>query len=55
MDSNLLYQQNIVSHKIAVIVLEAKSNRLADTRPLMPNVLSLIDNIRPGTLVTLSL
>jgi len=55
MDSNLAYQRNIADHKIAVIVLEANSNRLADTRPLMPKVLVLVDRIQSGTLVTVSL
>jgi hypothetical protein len=55
MDSNLAYQRNIADHKIAVIVLEANSNRLADTRPLMPKVLILVDRIRSGTVVTVSL
>ena len=55
MDSNLRYQRNIVDYNIAVIVLQANSNRLADTRPLIPKVISLIDNIRPGTLTTVFL
>jgi hypothetical protein len=55
MDSNLAYQRNIADHKIAVIVLEANSNRLADTSPLMPKVLILVDRIQSGRLVTLSL
>jgi hypothetical protein len=54
MDSNLAYQRNIADHKIAVIVLEAPSNRLADTRPLMTKVLSSLTNIKPGTLITVS-
>ena len=55
MDSNLAYQRNIADHKIAVIVLEANSNRLADTSLLMPKVLILVERIQSGTLVTLSL
>ena len=55
MDSNLAYQRNIADHKIAVIVLKAKSNRLADTRPLMPKVLTLVDRIQTGTLEIISL
>ncbi len=55
MDSNLAYQRNMANYKIAVIVLQANSNRLADTRPLMPKALSLIDRLQPGTLTAVSL
>jgi hypothetical protein len=34
---------------IAVVALRAKSNRLGDTRPLMPALLALLPNIKPGT------
>lgn len=54
MDSNLTYQRNIANYEIAVIVLQANSNRLADTRPLMAQVLALIDRLQPGTLTTVS-
>jgi hypothetical protein len=36
-DRNLAFQQNLVSLPIPVVVLRAKSNRLNDLRPLMPN------------------
>ena len=39
MDSNMVHQQNLALFRIAVIALKARSNRLADTRPLMPKVL----------------
>ena len=54
MDSNLTYQRNIANHNIAVLVLQAKSNRLADTRPLMPKVASIVDSIQPGTFEIIS-
>ena len=50
MDSNMVHQQNLPQFRIALIVLRASSNRLADTRPLMANVLSVLPNTRPGTL-----
>ena len=49
MDSNMVHQQNIERHAIAVVALRAASNRLADTRPLMPALLALLPNIKPGT------
>jgi hypothetical protein len=35
---------------IAVIVLPARTNRLADLRPLVPALLAAINQVRPGTL-----
>ena len=55
MDSNLAYQRNIASHHLAVLVLQAKSNRLADTRPLMSRVASIVDSLQPGTFEIISL
>ena len=52
MDVGIGYQQNVSKHKIAAIVLEAKSNRLADTRPLMKKVLAKLDDLEPGTIIT---
>jgi hypothetical protein len=48
-DRNLSFQQNIVSYTIAVVVLRARTNRLADLRPLVPNLLSAIESAPPGT------
>ena len=50
MDSNMVHQQNLARFRIAVIALQARSNRLADTRPLMPKVLAVLSTVRPGTL-----
>ena len=49
MDSNMVRQQNIAKYPIAVIALRAPSNRLADTRPLMPALLALLPNAGSGT------
>ena len=54
MDSNLPLQQDLGKFKIAVIALRAPSNRLGDTRPLMPKVLEALPRVRPGTLTTIS-
>jgi hypothetical protein len=48
-DRNLFFQQNIVSLSIAVVVLRATSNRLADLRPLVPSLLSAIGATPPGS------
>ena len=50
LDGNLPHQQYLAAFTIAVIALRAQSNRLADTRPLMPLVLAALPQIIPGTL-----
>lgn len=47
-DRNLSFQQNLVSFKIAVVVLRARTNRLADLRPLVPKPLAVLPSVRPG-------
>jgi hypothetical protein len=47
-DRNLSFQQNLVSLPIAVVVLQAKTNRLADLRPLVPKLLTAIEFAQPG-------
>ena len=49
-DRNLSFQQNLDSVSIAVIVLQAKTNRLADLRPLVPNLLVAINSALPAVL-----
>jgi predicted nuclease of predicted toxin-antitoxin system len=48
MDSNVVHQQDLPVHSIAVIVLRARSNRLKDTQPLMPAVLQALPNAAKG-------
>jgi hypothetical protein len=47
-DRNLAFQQNVDSFSIAVIVLRAKTNRLADLRPLVPDLLAGLESALPG-------
>lgn len=49
MDKGIPHQQYLARYKIAVVGLSARSNRLADTRPLMPKVLALLPALKPGT------
>ena len=51
-DRNLAFQQNVQSLSIAVIVLHAKTNRLADLLPLVPNLLTAIGSAKPGVVTT---
>jgi hypothetical protein len=48
-DRNVSFQQDIVSFHIADVVLRARSNRLADLRPLVPSLLSAIEATPRGT------
>jgi predicted nuclease of predicted toxin-antitoxin system len=54
MDGSMSSQQNLSKLKIAIIALRAKSNRVADTRPLMPKVLALLPTLKPGKIVKVS-
>ncbi|HZT34316.1 MAG TPA: DUF5615 family PIN-like protein [Nitrososphaera sp.] len=47
-DRNLSFQQNLPKFNIAVLVLQARSNRLADLKPLAPKVLSMLPSLTKG-------
>lgn len=47
-DRNLSFQQNLPDFDIAVIVLRARSNRLADLRPLVPELLTALPMAQRG-------
>lgn len=49
-DRNLAFQQHVSDFEIAVIVLRARSNRLAALLPLVPGLLRAIPNAAPGTM-----
>ena len=48
MDSTMVHQQDLSTHAIAVVVLRARSNRLQDTRLLMPAVLQALPHAPKG-------
>jgi hypothetical protein len=47
-DRNLAAQQNLSAASIAVVILQARSNRLADLLPLVPKLLATIETASPG-------
>ena|SRR5579863_3059578 len=47
-DRNLSFQQNLEVLTIAVMVLRATTNRLADLRPLVPRLLAALDAAKAG-------
>ena len=48
-DQNLPYQQNTTTLAIAVVVLAARSNTLADLLPLIPRLESALERVEAGT------
>ena len=47
-DRNLSFQQNMECFDLAVIVLNAPSNRLSDLRRLVPELLQVLPFVQPG-------
>jgi predicted nuclease of predicted toxin-antitoxin system len=50
MDSNLEYQQNLTMLPIAVLVIQALSNRIEALEPVVPNILAELDHLPPRSL-----
>ena len=50
MDGNLGYQQNLATLPIAVLAIEAVSNRMEHLVPVVPDVLRELNHIAPRTL-----
>lgn len=48
MDKGIYHQQNLSGLRLVIIALQAKTNRLAETRLLMPEVLRVVASIQPG-------
>jgi len=53
-DRNLSFQQNLPQFDIAVIVLQAPSNRLADLKPLASKVLHILARATRGQVTIVS-
>jgi len=47
-DRKLPTQQNLAAYSLAVIVLQARTNRLADLEALVPDLLRAIESARSG-------
>ena len=47
-DSNLVYQQTVGALSFGVVVLVARSNRLGDLLPLVPDLLTAVISVEPG-------
>jgi len=51
-DRKISTQQDLMKFKIPVLLLHARTNRLEDIRPLVPEVLKTLDRATAGTLTT---
>lgn len=52
LDKGLPYQQNLAGISIAVLLIRASSNRVADILPSIPESLLALRSIMPGEIVT---
>jgi hypothetical protein len=50
-DRNLQFQQNVALSGLAVIVLHARSNRVADLKPLISELVHSVGQVTPGQVV----
>ncbi len=50
-DRGMEYQQNLATLPVAVIIVLARSNRMQDIAPAVPQILSALGQIEPGTLL----
>jgi hypothetical protein len=53
MDSNIAFQQNLAEHSLKIIVLQIRSNRLADTFPLTVKILRIFRYIENGRVIVI--
>ncbi|MDX2181181.1 MAG: DUF5615 family PIN-like protein [Bryobacteraceae bacterium] len=51
LDKNLPYQRNLNSKRIAVLIVRARSNRIQDLLPAIPDCLSALASIQPRQIV----
>jgi predicted nuclease of predicted toxin-antitoxin system len=54
MDKGLEYEQNLAGRSIAILILRAKSNRLADLLPLVPDLRRTMKLARKGEIHRIS-
>ena len=48
-DQGMEYQQNLATLPVSILVVMARSNRLEDLAPLVPAILSVLDELEPRT------
>jgi predicted nuclease of predicted toxin-antitoxin system len=50
-DKNIRYQQNLANHRIAVLIIRAKSSEIDDLLPQVPACLIALQSINPGQVI----
>ena len=50
MDQNIEFQQNLVTLPIAILIVEAQSNRMEHLEPVVPEILRELNHIPPKSL-----
>src|ERR1700733_2176270 len=51
LDKNLPYQQNLTTKRVAVLIVRARSNRIQDLPPIIPDCLAALASIKPRQVV----
>lgn len=51
LDKSVAYQQDVCSRRIAILIVRARSNRIQDLLPAVPDCLAALDRIQPGELI----
>lgn len=51
LDQGIEFEQNLATLPLAIVVLHAASNQLADLRPLVPTLLVTLGNLSPRSVV----
>ena len=47
-DQNLEYQQNLAGYRLGVVLLAARTTRMPDLTPLIPELLEILDQMTEG-------
>jgi uncharacterized protein (DUF433 family) len=55
LDRSVPYQQRIAGRLIAVLIVRARSNRMADLLPVIPACMKALESIQSGSVVSVSL
>lgn len=48
LDKNVPYQQNLSRRTIAIVIVRARSNRIQDLLPVLPECLAALERIKRG-------
>jgi len=52
-DQGIPHQQNLTGRKLSIILIRSRTNQLEDLRPFADAILSALDTLIPGRIVTI--